>query len=53
MSLNFTQMSPNFTHKPSRWAGAAAVPANRGSPPGRVPAGPGQPAETAREGRLS
>ena len=53
MSPNFTQVRPNFTYKPSQRVGAAAVPANRGSPPGRVPAGPGQSVETAQEGRPS
>ena len=43
-------MSTNFTHKPGGLPGTAAVPASRGSPPVRGPAGPGESAGTAGNG---
>jgi hypothetical protein len=46
-------MSTNFTHKPGGLPGTAAVPASRGSPPARGPAGQGKPAGIAGERRSS
>jgi hypothetical protein len=46
-------MSTSFMRKPGGLPGTAIVPASRGSPPVRGPAGPGAPAGTAGERRSS
>ena len=46
-------MRTNFTHQPGGLHGTATVPASRGSPPARGPAGQGKTAGIAGERRLS